>query len=152
MVFSFSALGELLYTTKEIMLIEGKLRVLGERLPRATVTAVAHTTSGTFPGNSGLDPTIVVALIAFAGVVVGAVIAGLFAVYQSRRTAKLEQENREQQFKHEQEMERIRHELDQQYKRKERVARSTRRTPSANINAASSWATLARAKRPCSNT
>jgi len=67
----------------------------------------------------GVDPTILVALIGLAGVVVGAVFAGIFALYQMRRTAQVERKRQQEQFQHDQDMARLQKELEVQYKTKE---------------------------------
>jgi predicted NACHT family NTPase len=84
--------------------------------PLATTTT--STSTATQP-TSGLDPAIIAALIGLAGVVVGALIAGAFALKSARRTAEIEREKQAEQFKHDQEMERLRKELEAQYKAKE---------------------------------
>lgn len=50
---------------------------------------------------SGLDPTIIAALIGIGDVVVGALIAGAFAFYQTKKTAQIEKQRQEEQFQHE---------------------------------------------------
>ena len=70
------------------------------------------------PASDGLDPTIVAAFIGLGGVVVGALIAGAFAVYQFRaqakKTAQLEKQLQDNQFDHEKEMEHFRQTLAKQ--------------------------------------
>src|SRR5205085_4811614 len=79
--------------------------------PTATSTSTASTQS-----NSGIDPAVVAALIGLAGVVVGAIIAGGFAVYQTRRNAQLERKMQEAQHKHEQDMLFLQKAIDEQSK------------------------------------
>src|SRR6266487_3192771 len=81
-------------------------------------TATSSTSTATQP-TSGLDPAIIAAFIGLAGVVVGALIAGAFALKSARRTAEIEREKQAEQFKHDQEMERLRKELEAQYRAKQ---------------------------------
>src|SRR5437588_5890392 len=56
--------------------------------PGATATATSQPPSG----NDGvLNPTIIAALIGLGGIIVGAVIAGGFSLYQARRTAHFQE-------------------------------------------------------------
>jgi predicted NACHT family NTPase len=64
--------------------------------------------TGAVQATGSINPTVLAALIGLAGVVVGALIAGAFALYQFRRNVK-----------HDQEMARLQKELDLQYKIKE---------------------------------
>jgi len=80
--------------------------------PSSTATSQA-------PPSISIDPTIIAALIGLAGVIVGAVIAGAFALYQMRRTSQVEQKRQEEQYRHDQEMARLQKELELQYKVKE---------------------------------
>jgi hypothetical protein len=74
-----------------------------------TVSPTVSTgTSNSSQSAGGLDPAIWAALIGLGGVVVGALIAGIFAFYQQKKS-----------FHYEQEMERLRKELEVQYKTKE---------------------------------
>jgi hypothetical protein len=85
-------------------------------------TPLSTTTANTSPPTSavsGFDPAIIAALIGLAGVVVGALIAGAFALYQIRRNVQIEQKRQAEQFQHDQEMELLRKELEAQYKAKE---------------------------------
>ncbi len=82
------------------------------------VTATSLTSTVAQPA-SGLDPAIIAAFIGLAGVVVGALIAGAFALKSARRTAEIEREKQAEQFKHDQEMERLRKELEAQYRAKQ---------------------------------
>jgi hypothetical protein len=84
--------------------------------PVATATS---STSTTAQSTSSIDPLIIAAFIGLAGVVVGALIAGAFALQSARRTAEIEREKQAEQFKHDQEMERLRKELEAQYRTKE---------------------------------
>src|SRR6266568_5042802 len=68
---------------------------------------------------TGFDPTIIAALIGFAGGIVVALITGAFALYQIRRNAKHDRQRQEEQFRHEQEMLHLQKELEAQYKHKE---------------------------------
>ena len=68
----------------------------------------------------GLNPTILAALIGVVGVIVGALLTGAFVVYQTRRTARIEQKKQHEQFRHEQDMLRLQKDLETQYKHNER--------------------------------
>jgi hypothetical protein len=52
----------------------------------------------------GSDPAVIAARIGLAGVIVGALLAGAFALNQLRRNAQLEQRSQEEKVRHEQEM------------------------------------------------
>ncbi len=85
-----------------------------------TISPTASTsTSNTSQPAGGLNPAILVAIIGLGGGVVGALIAGAFAVYQMRQNVRLEQAMQTRNFQHEQEMERLRKEIEIQYKDKE---------------------------------
>ncbi len=86
--------------------------------PIISPTATSAST-GQSPPSSSIDPAIIAAIIGLAGVIVGAVIAGLFALYQMRRAAQVEQKRQEDQYRHDQEMARLQKELELQYKTKE---------------------------------
>lgn len=68
----------------------------------------------------GINPTVIVALLALAGSVIAALITGMFAVYQLRRNTQMDRERRDEQFQHEQDMERLKKELEAEFKVKER--------------------------------
>jgi HEAT repeat protein len=81
--------------------------------------------------NGGLDPAIIAALIGLGGVIIGALIAGVLALYQARRTTKAQQEQLQIQHQQAQEQLQIQHqqaqeilklqqELQEQAKAKER--------------------------------
>jgi flagellar biosynthesis/type III secretory pathway M-ring protein FliF/YscJ len=76
--------------------------------------------TGVTSSANSLDPAVLAALVGLAGVIIAAIITGMFAFYQLRRNAKLERQRQEEQYKHEQEMLRFQKELEEQYKRKER--------------------------------
>jgi hypothetical protein len=88
------------------------LSLIASPTPSSTATAKAS------PPTS-IDPAIIAALIGLGGVIVGAVIAGAFALYQMRRTSQVEQKRQEEQYRHDQEMARLQKELELQYKAKE---------------------------------
>jgi hypothetical protein len=52
--------------------------------------------SGSSQPSGGLDPAIWAALIGLGGVVVGALIAGAFALYQFRRSTEIEKQRQEE--------------------------------------------------------
>ncbi|HZR41041.1 MAG TPA: HEAT repeat domain-containing protein [Ktedonobacteraceae bacterium] len=87
--------------------------------PIASATAVATSSGGVAQSASGLDPAIWGALIGLLGVIIGGLIAGGFVIYQVRRNAFLQKKMQEEQFRHDQEMERMRKELEIQYKARE---------------------------------
>src|SRR5260221_403181 len=80
---------------------------------------VTSSQTGAVHATGGIDPTVLAPLIGLAGAVVGALIAGAFALYQFRRNAQLERQKQEDQFRHDQEMVRLQKELELQYKVKE---------------------------------
>ncbi len=84
----------------------------------STPTAIAASTSATHPAIN-LDPAVWAALIGFVSAIIVALISGAFIIYQIRRTARIELKRQEDQFRHDQEMERLRKELEAQYKAKE---------------------------------
>ncbi len=99
-------------------------------LPGAYAATIPLTTSappltptapsvGNTPSMNGLDPAIIAAIIGLAGVIVGALIAGTFALFQMRRTHQVEEKRQTEQFQHEEEMARVQKELERQYKIKE---------------------------------
>ncbi|GAC1652075.1 MAG: hypothetical protein NVS4B12_23280 [Ktedonobacteraceae bacterium] len=81
--------------------------------------------------SSDANPAMFIALIGLAGVVIGALIAGAFAVYNARRAAKSEQQRQSEQFQHEQAMLRLQKELELQYKTKEQEEQSKATTAEA---------------------
>jgi hypothetical protein len=66
-----------------------------------------------------IDPTVLGGLIGGISVVLAALIAGLFVIYQVRRTAHIEQKRQEEQHRHAAEMLRLQQALAQQSKAKE---------------------------------
>ncbi|GHO55298.1 NACHT domain-containing protein [Ktedonobacter robiniae] len=73
---------------------------------------------------NAIDPVVIAAIIGFLGVVIGAVIAGIFAFfhlrYQIRRNAQIEKQRLEDQFIHEERMKRLEQTLEAEQERAKR--------------------------------
>ena len=80
-------------------------------VPAVTPPALTHTPTASTQPTISLDPAVWAAIIGLGGVIIGAVIAGAFAIYQMRRTAQIEKKRQEDQFKHDEEMARMQKEL-----------------------------------------
>ncbi len=94
--------------------------------PTPTTSPTGHISS-----TNGLDSTILAAIIGLVGVIIGAVIAGTFAIKQMRRTHQVERERQQDQFQHEKQMARLQKELARQYKAQEQEEQSKAATAEA---------------------
>jgi len=108
--------------------------------PSAVTTAalsptVAENFSSLNAASPWLDPGVLAALIGLGGIVVGALIAGGFGMYQMRRTAQLTREQLRMQHQQAQEILRLQKELDEQIQEQERE-RQQRETTSEHARAA----------------
>lgn len=100
-----------------------------------TATPAASSSAGT----GGLDSTIIAALIGLGGVVLGALIAGGIALYQTRRTTQLQREQLRTQHQQAQEIAKLQQELQEQATAKERERQRK------EMNAAAALAAMERA-------